>query len=914
MGKVSLEEVFNRELKKTLAVVIIILFLILLSIVSLVYQYIYNNQKQQVETLISYFFNNTAELLSGVENKYNQQLKANLLNFYEGYSGRNKQKYADKEIKRIRQQIYQMSQAHEIKVKAINYYLINPQGKIFATDYKPDQGLDLSKIEEQWSKLQKLEPGEVLLLPFNDEVTTSRMRLYAYIKLPDGNYFELGILFENLNKLLSKRVEKINQNPDLKLQLFTSGFDPLFRQNFKQDLKLSQEKKKLLKKSGRENKLINHEISFYEQNYYQAWSSEYGNLYAVLNINHTPLQISFNLILVLLVVILIAIYLGRQKLHQRVEEILIPIQKVASDMNQFYKDEEKDINIDDTGIIEVDNIIDNYINMAHEVRASYQQLEAYSEELENKNKELAKNKNRIRKIIDLSPNHIFIKNRAGKYILANQTHADFFDKKVEKLQGAVDKDFEQFDDVKLKKLAAEDKEVIDKEEKQVFKDYVIDKEGKEKVYESTKIPFKEEDNTYMLAIARNITKELETKNKIKEQKSELEASYQQLEAYNEEVLKLNQNLEAAYQERDDLVKKLEKLIDLTARLTRESLTDIEEFLSQLLHSAFEIIEEADYGTVFALGEENIEFIDAIGHDLEMLQSLNLKNDIFEFTPTQPEIIENRTVMTVVKNKLDGRLRREFLKATEAVKETIMFALVVDGERKAGFSLDIAKEREEEFSQQSLDIVNAFNSLAISFYIMQSYSNMRNDFQSQIVSSLINLLEVHDQYTKGHSENVARLGTKVAFELGLSIEEINDVYWAGLMHDIGKTVVPEEILNKSTRLTDEEFEKIKKHPVWGYKALKDSEQLEEIAEYIHYHHERPDGEGYPEGLTAEEIPLISKILSVVDAWDAMRSTRSYRDPLSKEVALEELLKNRGGQFSAEVVDAFLKIINEEKKPI
>ncbi|MFO7819363.1 MAG: HD domain-containing protein [Halanaerobacter sp.] len=910
MEKVSLEEVFNQELKKTLIIVMVILLLILFSIASLVYKYLYDYQQQQAETLISYFFNDTAEFLEGVENKYNQQLKASLLNFYEGYSGQNKQEYINQEIKRIKNQVYQMNKAHEMKVKEVNYYLINPEGRVFSTDYNPDQGLDLTQLEGQWSKLQKLEPGEVLLLPFNAEVATSRMRLYAYVKLPDGNYFEIGILFENLDKLLSKRAEEINQNPDLELKLFTAGFDSLF----KEDIKLSQKEKRLLKESGSENKLINQEVSFYEQNYYQAWSSEYGNLYSVLNINHTPLQIIFNLILVLLVVILIAIYLGRQKLHQRIEEILVPIQKVAYDMNQFYKKKENDPNINDTGIIEVDNIIDNYINMAHEVRASYQQLEAYSEELEEKNKELAKNKKRIRKIIDLSPNHIFIKNRAGEYILTNQTHADFFNKKVEELQGTLHQELEQFDQAKLKELEKENQEVIDNNLEKVFEDHVTDNEGQEKIFESTKIPFNEDDETYILAIARDITKEVETKNKIKEQKSELEASYQQLEAYNEEVLKLNQNLEAAYQERDGLVKKLEKLIDLTARLTRESLTDTQEFLSQLLHSAFEIIEEADYGTVFSLGEENIEFIDTIGHDLEALQSLGLENEIFEFTPTQPEIIENRTVMSVVKNKLDGRLRREFLKATEAVNETIMFALVVDGERKAGFSLDIAKKREEEFSQQSLDIMNAFNSLAISFYIMQSYSNMRSDFQSQIVSSLINLLEVHDQYTKGHSENVARLGTKVAFELGLSIEEINDVYWAGLMHDIGKTVIPEEILNKSTRLTDEEFEKIKKHPVWGYKALKDSKQLEEIAEYIHYHHERPDGEGYPEGLVAEEIPLISKILSVVDAWDAMRSTRSYRDSLPKEVALKELLDNRGGQFSPEVVDAFLKIINEENKPL
>nr|WP_239551147.1 HD domain-containing phosphohydrolase [Halanaerobacter jeridensis] len=545
--------------------------------------------------------------------------------------------------------------------------------------------------------------------------------------------------------------------------------------------------------------------------------------------------------------------------------------------------------------------------MANEIGASYEQLEAYSEELEHKNKELEKNKKRVRKIIDLSPNHIFIKDRQGEYKLVNQTHAQFFGKSVEDFQGLTEQELYQLDENKIDEFLKNDRQVIDDRNNQVFEGHVIDDEGNKIIFETTKIPFVEGDETYVLAIARDITEQRAAKNRIKEQKEELEASYQQLEAYNKEILELNQNLETSYQERDALVKKLEKLIDLTAELSRETLSDSQEFLSQLLHSAFEIIDEADYGSVYSFGEQHIEYVDAIGHDLEALQSLDIENEVFSSNPTEPQVIKNITNRT--EDRLDEQVQEVFLDATRPIKETIVFALVVDGEKRAGFSLDIAQESEAEFSQQSVQIIEAFNSLAISFYIMQNYNSMRSDFQSQIVSSLINLLEVHDQYTKGHSENVARLGTKVAFELGLSIEEINDVYWAGLLHDIGKTVVPKEILNKPGRLTEAEYEKIKKHPVWGYKALKDSEQLEDIAEYIYHHHERPNSQGYPEGLSEVETPLISKILSVVDAWDAMRSTRSYREPLSKEKALSEIINNRGTQFSPQVVDAFLKIIKE-----
>ena len=908
MEKVSLENIFDQQLKKTLLIVVIILFLILASILAVIYNYAYNNQKQQAETMINYFFTNAADTLTEVEADYNQELRRALLNFSKNYSTAQNQKYLNMQMKQIRNRFYKLDKKQDLQIREVNYYFLDKQGEVFKTDYQPDQGLDLTQLKGQWSKLQNLAVGEVLILPFETEVKTAQMRLYGYVKLPDGNYFELGLLFNNMKDLLAEEIEKINLYPDLEIQLFTAGFNPLFEN----ELELAPEDKALLKEAQTKEELIVQEESFYRERYYQAWSLPYGNLYAVLNINHTSLQIIFNLIFILFVIIIIVIYLGREKLHQKLEDILAPIQKISQNMNDFKQVRVDEFEVDKPGISEIDNIIDNYLTMADEIRASYQQLEAYSEALEEKNKELAKSKKRVRKIIDLSPNHIFIKDWDGQYILINKTHAQFFSKEVEELQGKIDQDLGRLSSAKLDHLLKEDRKVIKEGKEYVFEDHIIDEEGEERVFEATKIPFEEDNETYMLAIARDITQQREAQNRIKEQKEELEASYQQLEAYNNEILELNENLEAAYQERDDLVKKLEKVIDLTSELTRGGLTNTKEFLSQLLHSAFEIIEEADYGTVFSLGDEHIEFIDTIGHDIEALNNLELKNKIFAFTPTEPEIIAKSKMMKVVRRKLTGQVRKDFLRATRPVKETIMFALVVDGERKAGFSLDIARRSENEFSQQSLDIVNAFNSLAISFYIMQSYSNIRSDFQSQIVSSLINLLEVHDQYTKGHSENVAELGTKVAFELGLSIEKINDVYWAGLMHDIGKTVVPAEILNKKTKLSDEEFEKIKKHPVWGYKALKDSEQLEEIAKYIYHHHERPDGSGYPKGLNKDEIPMISKILSVVDAWDAMRSSRSYREPLSKEKAIQELVNNRGEQFSAKVVDAFLKIIKEQNK--
>jgi len=177
-------------------------------------------------------------------------------------------------------------------------------------------------------------------------------------------------------------------------------------------------------------------------------------------------------------------------------------------------------------------------------------------------------------------------------------------------------------------------------------------------------------------------------------------------------------------------------------------------------------------------------------------------------------------------------------------------------------------------------------------------------QQDIIESLVKLLEIHDQYTNGHSENVAFLSQKIAEEMALSEGDIQQVYWTGILHDIGKILIPSTILNKKGRLTDEEYELIKKHSFWGAQTLLQSKKLKGIAKCVLHHHERWDGRGYPDGLKGDEIPIISQIISLVDSWDAMTSNRPYREAMSEKDAIEEIKRNRGLQFAPRVVDVFL----------
>jgi len=181
---------------------------------------------------------------------------------------------------------------------------------------------------------------------------------------------------------------------------------------------------------------------------------------------------------------------------------------------------------------------------------------------------------------------------------------------------------------------------------------------------------------------------------------------------------------------------------------------------------------------------------------------------------------------------------------------------------------------------------------------------------QTVTALSEAVDAKDRYTSGHSKRVAEYAKRIAKRLGKNLEDQDEVYRAGLLHDVGKIRIPEEIINKPGRLTDEEFSIIKIHPVTGYNILKGISEDSIIATAAKHHHERYDGKGYPNGLKGEEIPETARILAVADAYDAMASNRSYRKALPQNVVREEIEKGRGTQFDPKFADIMLKMIDED----
>ena len=179
---------------------------------------------------------------------------------------------------------------------------------------------------------------------------------------------------------------------------------------------------------------------------------------------------------------------------------------------------------------------------------------------------------------------------------------------------------------------------------------------------------------------------------------------------------------------------------------------------------------------------------------------------------------------------------------------------------------------------------------------------------QVMKALAATIDAKDKYTNGHSTRVAEYSREIARRSGRNEQEQEDIYYAGLLHDIGKIGIPEEIINKTSRLTDEEYEVIKTHPVIGGNILKNISEISDISLGAKWHHERYDGRGYPDRLQGENIPEVARIIGVADAYDAMTSKRSYRGVMPQEVVRAEIEKGKGSQFDPRYADVMLAMID------
>jgi diguanylate cyclase (GGDEF)-like protein len=198
-------------------------------------------------------------------------------------------------------------------------------------------------------------------------------------------------------------------------------------------------------------------------------------------------------------------------------------------------------------------------------------------------------------------------------------------------------------------------------------------------------------------------------------------------------------------------------------------------------------------------------------------------------------------------------------------------------------------------------------------IMNEYKLLENESaRSSIILSLKKALEERDYETEEHAMRMANLSSLLGKKLKFNYNELNELRLLAILHDIGKISISDNIILKPDKLTPEEWEIIKKHPEVGYRLAKSSRDLEQIAVGILHHHERWDGKGYPEGIKGKKIPVISRIVSIADAFDAMTNDRPYRKALSRDEAIEEIKREAGSQFDPTLAKLFIEILKSDNK--
>ncbi|MBN2604505.1 MAG: HD domain-containing protein, partial [Bacilli bacterium] len=371
-----------------------------------------------------------------------------------------------------------------------------------------------------------------------------------------------------------------------------------------------------------------------------------------------------------------------------------------------------------------------------------------------------------------------------------------------------------------------------------------------------------------------------------------------------EIKYKNISLEDANTRLGNLINSTNSLLQLSDDLLDSNVKIHEDYIKRIFKIATSIFDGFDYATCYLKGDPYIHFIDTVGYDIDDLNSFNFLATEFHIDTVSPVYVNSAS--KTVKESLPNNYTK-FIKTNPIISESIRFGIFIEQGLIGGMSFDITESSGKRFNQFHYESYKSFQKLMNSFFAM-NYLNYKNqNLKNDIVLSLIRTLELYDQYTGGHSEEVAYLSGEIAKRIFLKDKEIYDIYWAGVVHDIGKVGIKSDIINKPEKLSLEEYELVKEHPIFGFEILNKSEDLANISLLVRHHHEWWNGAGYPDGLRGEEIPIGAQIIAICDAVSTMATKRPYTVVRTSTQILKELELYRGIQFAPIPTDAMIEFI-------
>ena len=297
-----------------------------------------------------------------------------------------------------------------------------------------------------------------------------------------------------------------------------------------------------------------------------------------------------------------------------------------------------------------------------------------------------------------------------------------------------------------------------------------------------------------------------------------------------------------------------------------------------------------------LFNQNVDVVPALRGAMILSGSLPFAENVLLEGAASFGSLTSGQVITVAQNSMAAMAGSELL-----------VQIVMQGEQRIGLIIAGSRQgSDSEIASGQIQIAGAAAQLIGLFHQNAHRFEMQRAQFMGTLRALTTSVDAKDSYTRGHSERVGQLAAQLAEKVGFTPTEVAAVRVAGLLHDIGKIGVPEAVLCKPARLTEEEFEQIKKHPAIGFNILKDIPSLEFHLPGVLHHHERWDGRGYPNQLSGEQIPLLARILAFADTFDAMSSNRAYRSALSRAQVLQEIRKSSGSQFDPGLIEPFVTL--------
>ncbi len=339
----------------------------------------------------------------------------------------------------------------------------------------------------------------------------------------------------------------------------------------------------------------------------------------------------------------------------------------------------------------------------------------------------------------------------------------------------------------------------------------------------------------------------------------------------------------------------------------------DDFLEKIFVGASKIIPEAEKGSFFELmGDEYIPVFSK-GYDIEILKRLVFKKEdaFIDYECSPFSSIEAYEIH--VEERDDKKYSKEMIDIFKKLGTYDSFISLYAPIQVEGLNVGIICFdcfNRKGFSKTSKRALKFYAQMISNFYTQKIFHEKERKMYDDIVTALVSAIEVNDKYTEGHAKRVREYSCAIAEELDLPKVRIDDISTAALLHDIGKIGISTEILNKPGRLTDEEYNIIKQHPVYTKTILEKISGFSTITNFAYNHHENYDGSGYPRGLKHNEIPLEAQIIQVADAYDAMTSERAYRKALSSSDALNIIKKEIGRQFNPQIANVAIKIFSEE----